>query len=201
MISGLPRIGASPRPWCSVQSWRCSPASSCSFSAGHHRRAEATESPAMEAPRTPRWALLVILVLMGFGGVLRVAHLSDISFDVDEISVITGAKGILVNGYPHVHLGSFTKRATTYEMTMYPLAAAGWLFGYSEAASRLPSVICATLTIRLIGWVGCRIFDWRGSADLRADLHLPCDVPLLEPERFLAIPGPDDDPAHLLVLL
>jgi len=129
------------------------------------RREAGSAEPDLEtrAPthRGDGYLIVALIGLMIAGGAVRYSHVSDISLDVDEMSVIEFSKGILEDGFPHIRMGSYTKRATTYEFLNYPLAAAQFLFGTSEAALRAPALVFSTITIGLLGWVGRRIFDWR----------------------------------------
>jgi hypothetical protein len=108
-----------------------------------------------------RWQIitLIFIVLLGFG--LRVHNLTTVSLDVDEMGVIQFSSGVFKKGYPFIQLGSFEKQVTTYELVSYSLAASRLLFGDTEAAFRLPSLICGTLTIGILGVMGYRMMGWR----------------------------------------
>jgi len=128
---------------------------------GPSRIADAVPGLPLGPRRRPFLMIVATLLLMIVGGVMRFSHLSDISFDVDEMSVIKYSRGVLINGYPRVQLGSFDKRMSTYELVAYPLAAARLFLGTDENALRSPAALFGTLTIGLLGLAGYRMFDWR----------------------------------------
>jgi hypothetical protein len=87
--------------------------------------------------------------------------MNGMSLGSDEVTMIMNAKGVLHNGYPHSMRGSYDRPLATYELIPYVLAASSFFFGGTEFAYHLPALIFGTLTIGLIGLVGCRMFDWR----------------------------------------
>jgi hypothetical protein len=99
------------------------------------------------------------VVMMGF--CLRAWDLNGMSLGSDEVTMIMNAKGVLHSGYPHSWRGTYDRLLATYELIPYTLAASSAIFGDTEFAYHLPALIFSTLTIALIGWVGCRMFDWR----------------------------------------
>ncbi len=111
------------------------------------------------AGRYAKLAAFAAVVMMGF--CLRAWDLNGMSLGSDEVTMIMNAKGVLHDGYPHSVRGSYDRLLATYELIPYSLAASHLFFGNTEFAYHLPALIFATLTIALIGWVGCRMFDWR----------------------------------------
>lgn len=106
----------------------------------------------------PYMVLFGIMVL-GFG--FRYHNLGYMSFDHDEMGLVSKSKGILVLGFPYVEFANQIRWLTTYEAVPYPLALFGFLFGYSEWSMRLPACLFGTLTIGALGLMGRRLFDWR----------------------------------------
>jgi hypothetical protein len=98
-------------------------------------------------------------MLLGFG--LRFYNLGYMSFDHDEMGLVTKSKGIYTLGFPYGVYAGQIRWATTYEACYYPLALSGLIFGYSEWAMRLPSCVIGTLCIGLIALMGRRLFNWR----------------------------------------
>jgi hypothetical protein len=115
--------------------------------------------PAWWLRRYGTWAVLVGIVLLGFG--LRVREISKVSLDVDEMGVISMSRGIQKRGYPFIVIGPFDREVTTYELVSYPIAVARQFLGETEIAYRTPALIWGTLTIALIGVAGYRMMGWR----------------------------------------
>jgi Dolichyl-phosphate-mannose-protein mannosyltransferase len=105
------------------------------------------------------YLLLVLIMFLGLG--LRYHNLGFMSFDHDEMGVITKSKGIYTLGIPYTTYAGEVRWMTTYEAIPYPLALSGLFFGYSEWSMRLPACIFGTLTIGVIGLMCRRLFDWR----------------------------------------
>ena len=106
----------------------------------------------------PYLALLAI-TLLGF--TLRYHNLGYMSFDHDEMGLITKSKGIFKLGFPYVVYAGEIRWLTTYELVPYAQALSALFFGYSEWSMRLPSCIMGTLCIVVIGLMGRRLFNWR----------------------------------------
>jgi hypothetical protein len=98
-------------------------------------------------------------MFLGFG--FRYHNHAFMSFDHDEMGLVSKSKGILILGFPYTKFGDQVRWLTTYEAVPYPLALVGFLFGYSEWSMRLPSVIFGTMTIGVLGLMGRRLFNWR----------------------------------------
>ena len=114
------------------------------------------------APLAARYAKLgafAAVVLLGFG--LRAWDLNYMSLSADEVTMMFNADGVLRTGYPHMQRGSFQRLLATYELIPYTLAASSLLFGRTEFAYHLPSLLFGTVTIALLGFAGTRMFDWR----------------------------------------
>jgi hypothetical protein len=123
----------------------------------------ASRIAARKAPWPParylKLTAFVSVVMMGF--CLRAWDINGMSLGSDEVTMIMNAKGVLHDGYPHSVRGTYDRLLATYELIPYSLAASHLFFGNTEFAYHFPALIFATLTIGLIGWVGCRMFDWR----------------------------------------
>jgi Dolichyl-phosphate-mannose-protein mannosyltransferase len=109
----------------------------------------------------PALPYLLLAVIMGLGLGLRYHNLGYMSFDHDEMGLVTKSKGIFKLGIPYTLLAGEVRWITTYEAVPYPLALSGWIFGYSEWSMRLPACIMGTLSIGLIAVMGRRLFNWR----------------------------------------
>jgi len=103
--------------------------------------------------------VLILIMFLGFG--FRYHNMGYMSFDHDEMGLVSKSKGILHLGFPYVQFADQIRWLTTYEAVPYPLALFGFLFGYSEWSMRLPSCIFGTLTIGVLGLMGRRLFNWR----------------------------------------
>jgi hypothetical protein len=110
-------------------------------------------------PHALPYLLLAIIMGLGFG--LRCHDLGFMSFDHDEMGIISKSYGIYKLGFPHLVFAGTIRPATTYEAVPYPLALSGLIFGHSEWSMRLPACIMGTLCIGLIALMGRRLFDWR----------------------------------------
>ncbi len=107
------------------------------------------------------YLVLVLIMFLGFG--FRFHNLGYMSFDHDEMGLVSKSKGILNLGIPYIMFGDYIRWITTYEAVPYPLAFFGVLFGYSEWSMRLPACIMGTITIGVLGLIGRRLFDWRAG--------------------------------------
>ena len=105
------------------------------------------------------YIVLILIMFLGFG--FRYHNHAFMSFDHDEMGLVSKSKGILILGFPYTKFGDQIRWLTTYEAVPYPLALVGFLFGYSEWSMRLPSVIFGTMTIGVLGLMGRRLFNWR----------------------------------------
>ncbi len=115
--------------------------------------------------RVPRWnraslPFLLLVLIMALGLALRFHNHAFMSFDHDEMGLVTKSKGIYSLGIPYTTYAGEVRWITTYEAVPYPLALAG-LFGYSEWTMRLPSCLMGMLSIGLIALLGRRLFNWR----------------------------------------
>ncbi len=122
-------------------------------------RARARVTATFSDVRTAAPYILLILI-MSLGLALRFHNIAAISFDHDEMGLVTKSKGIYSLGIPYTTYAGDVRWITTYEAVPYPLALSG-LFGYSELTMRLPSCLMGTLCIGLMGLLGVRLFNWR----------------------------------------
>ncbi|MBA3273240.1 MAG: glycosyltransferase family 39 protein [Chthoniobacterales bacterium] len=104
---------------------------------------------------------LALAAIMTLGLAVRYQGLDYISFDHDEMGVVSKSMGVPKLGFPYRMYAGAIKPATTYELVSYPLAIAGVILGYSEWSMRLPSCIFGTLSILLVALISRRLFDWR----------------------------------------
>jgi 4-amino-4-deoxy-L-arabinose transferase-like glycosyltransferase len=105
------------------------------------------------------YLILVGIILLGFG--LRYHNLGYMSFDHDEMGLVTKSKGIFKLGFPYTVYAGEIRWLTTYELVPYAQALSALIFGYSEWSMRLPSCIMGTLCIGVIALMGRRLFNWR----------------------------------------
>lgn len=105
------------------------------------------------------YIILILIMFLGFG--FRYHNLGYMSFDHDEMGLVTKSKGIFKLGFPYVEFAGQVRWLTTYEAVPYPLALSGALFGYSEWSMRLPSCLFGTALIGVLGLMGRRLFNWR----------------------------------------
>ena len=125
--------------------------------------------------RTPhKWLALALLwVVLGGGLWLRSARLGQLSFDTDEFDHVVAAQQILRTGEPTLPSGNQYDRALGYT---HLVQVSFQLFGVSEAAARLPSVICGTLLVLVTYLVGRR---WLGVWPALLAAALVASSPLL----------------------
>ncbi|PYJ50667.1 MAG: hypothetical protein DME87_05675 [Verrucomicrobia bacterium] len=105
------------------------------------------------------YLLLAAIMALGLG--LRYHNLGYMSFDHDEMGLVTKSKGIYKLGFPYLIWAGQVRWLTTYEAVPYPLALSGLIFGYSEWSMRLPACVMGTLCIGIIALMGRRLFNWR----------------------------------------
>jgi len=105
------------------------------------------------------YLLLAAIMALGLG--LRYHNLGYMSFDHDEMGLVTRSKGIYKLGFPYTIYAGGVRWLTTYEAVPYPLALSGLIFGYSEWSMRLPACLMGTLCIGVIALIGRRLFNWR----------------------------------------
>ncbi len=123
----------------------------------------------------PALPYLLLAIIMGLGFGLRYHDLGFMSFDHDEMGLISKSYGIYKLGFPYTVFAGTIHPATTYEAVPYPLALSGLIFGHSEWSMRLPACLMGTLCIGIIALMGRRLFDWRTG--LIAGLVYAC-IPL-----------------------
>jgi hypothetical protein len=124
----------------------------------------AAAARSLDRPHAARWhrygKVVALICIMLFGFFLRERALTTQSLDVDEFGLVQFSRGVQQKGYPYIHLGSFQKDISTYELISYSIAAGRQILGETEAAFRTPSLIYATLTIGLMGIAGARMMGW-----------------------------------------
>jgi 4-amino-4-deoxy-L-arabinose transferase-like glycosyltransferase len=117
-----------------------------SQASGHSRR-----SPALLIS-------ILLLVLVAFG--LRLLYVTRISPYIDEFTSIWAAKLILQKGLPLTPAGAIYHRGILFS---YVEALSTSLFGFSEEASRMPSVFIAVVTVPCLYLVGRRMLGDRSG--------------------------------------
>jgi dolichyl-phosphate-mannose-protein mannosyltransferase len=104
---------------------------------------------------------LLLAAIIGLGFAFRYNDFGAMSFDHDEYGLVQKSKGILELGFPFNRVAGEIKPATTYELSIYPMAIARLFFGDSEWAMRLHSLVMGTLCIGLMALMGRRLFNWK----------------------------------------
>ena len=114
---------------------------------------------ALRARQVRYWlaAGLVTLVAAAF----RFYRLDENSLTVDESTIFMWAQSILERGYPVLPSGSSEVQLATYELYSYILAAFIGIFGTSDFAIRLVSVVFGIGTTYVIFSASCKWFDRR----------------------------------------
>jgi hypothetical protein len=92
---------------------------------------------------------------------MRLHNLTAFSLDQDDILIRNNAVGIFDRGYPSLDFYNMVLPLATYELVPYPIALSCLIFGWSDWAVLLPSVVFGTLTTLLVGLMGRSLFDSR----------------------------------------
>jgi len=92
--------------------------------------------------RATHWLVLSLLVVVAAW--LRLAGLGEVSLHGDEETMGLAVRGILEQGLPYIPSGMFYPRGLTQ---LYMMAGSVAIFGESEWALRLPSVICGVVLV------------------------------------------------------
>jgi hypothetical protein len=120
-----------------------------------------TNAPAFLSTGNVRWKILAFAAVTLLGFCLRLHNLNTASLSSDEVMMVRYADGVISSGYPHTLRGTVDHLLATYELTVYTLANSIIVFGHTEFAYHLTSLIFSTATVALIGFVGTRMMDWR----------------------------------------
>lgn len=97
---------------------------------------------------------VMLLVIVGVGAWVRFWGLANVGLHGDEETMAMSVMGIVHQGAPILPSGMFYPRGMTQ---LYLMAGSVQLFGESEWAFRLPSVLCGVLVIYL-SWLAGRRF-------------------------------------------
>jgi len=97
---------------------------------------------------------LAVLILTFTGFLFRIYNLGHDPFWVDEVISVLAAHGLLQHGIPLLPSGELYPRDI---LSTYTIATGIHLFGDTEFAARLPSVIFGTLTISLTYFLGKKV--------------------------------------------
>ena len=109
-----------------------------------------TTGPDARAQAAHLWLLASLVIA---GAVVRFWGLGDVGLHGDEETMAMAVRGILIDGRPILPSGMFYPRAMTQ---LYAMALSVAIFGESEWALRLPSVLCGIALIALAYIVGRR---------------------------------------------
>lgn len=115
--------------------------------------------PNAAAARFHYWCPAVLVMILA--AAQRLHGLSDLSLTVDESTVFTFGKSVLEHGYPVIFVGSIEIQLATYELLTYIIGLFIGVFGTSDFAIRLHSVVFATGTAYLVYSAGCKWFNLR----------------------------------------
>jgi len=97
------------------------------------------------------WLVLALLIFVAAW--LRFAGLGEVSLHGDEETMGLAVRGILEQGLPYIPSGMFYPRGLTQ---LYLMAASVTVFGESEWALRLPSVLCGIALVPIAFLLGRR---------------------------------------------
>lgn len=97
---------------------------------------------------------VVLLVLIGF--IIRIWNLGKLSLWSDEGTVYIAVNNILQSGLPYLETGFLYLRDLPH---LYLTALSVYIFGHTEFALRLPSVIAGTLLIIFVYLLGKEIYS------------------------------------------
>ena len=100
--------------------------------------------------------ITAIFFIAGLTLYLRARYIAHYNPWVDEYSTMLAAKMITQKSLPVFPSGLLYEHGILYS---YLAALAAWLFGFSEASMRLPSLFAAVLTVPLLYIVGRRCFS------------------------------------------
>lgn len=109
------------------------------------------------------WYWVWAAALVTLAAVLRLHNLDLLSLTLDESTVFTFAKSVLVHGYPVVQVGTLKVQLATYELMPFIMAPFIGLFGTSDFVIRMPSLLFALGTVYLIYFAGCKWFGRRAG--------------------------------------
>lgn len=102
--------------------------------------------------KNPYFMAVSIITFTGF--LFRIYNLGHNPFWVDEVISVLAAHGLLQHGIPLLPSGELYPRDL---LSTYTIATSIQLFGDTEFATRLPSVILGTLTIPLTYFLGKKV--------------------------------------------
>ena len=97
-----------------------------------------------------------IIIVMFIAATLRVSHLGDSDYGLDEILHVYVSKELISGKPPLLPSGYHYERGLAYS---YLVAFAGFVGGFNEVALRMPSVIFGLLVIVLVYWFTARWFS------------------------------------------
>ena len=108
------------------------------------------------AKKTSIWSWLLIGVIILIGSYLRLAHLDDPSFWVDEMNHVVVAQSILEGKGPVLPSNEVYDRSIIFTKLV---SFSFRLFGNNEFAARFPSALFGIFSIGLIIFIGSRLFE------------------------------------------
>ena len=119
--------------------------------------------PPVPAPGRNDW--LFVLVIVAAGTVLRIAGLDNVGFHGDEETMALAVRGLMESGVPQMPSGMFYPRGLPQ---IYLMAGSVTLFGESEWAYRLPSLLMGAALPLLSVYFGRRWLEPSWNVGLAA---------------------------------
>jgi len=105
----------------------------------------------------------ILAAIIALAVYLRYEAIFDRSISQDESTMTLFALGVLDKGYPNIQQRTGEFIISTYELVPYPIAASIYLFGKSEMAVRLPSLLFSTMTLLLIFYAASQFHSVRSG--------------------------------------
>lgn len=157
-------LGTAPPPVSGVPAW-----SIARISLEFREAFELTRP--LEHERQVHWLMLAAIAVLG--AVLRFWGLGSVGLHGDEETMAMAVRNILVDGTPNLPGGMFYPRGLTQ---LYLMAASVSIFGESEWALRLPSVLCGVALIPLSYFASRRFLRPSWALALSASFALLPDL-------------------------
>jgi hypothetical protein len=104
----------------------------------------------------PRYAAVILCVLLLAALGFRVAYLRNVSLHVDEFVSLLAIRGILQHGYPLLPSGTLYEQALLFS---YLEAGLMRVLGFEAVVGRALSVVLSLATVGLLYYVGARLFS------------------------------------------
>lgn len=104
----------------------------------------------------PRYAAVVLCVLLLAALGFRVVYLRNVSLHVDEFVSLLAIRGILEHGYPLLPSGTLYEQALLFS---YLEAGLMRVLGFEAVVGRALSVVLSLATVALLYYVGAKLFS------------------------------------------